>query len=196
MQKPRPVEADKHGTVEIVRLLQNRERRLGEFFRRCGQAAIREGRLQFHEKPERFLRRARDGDDVGETRHALAVLWRKIGMRLSIPAPRPRAAHVIRLKLFQGQIEDARARRVEPFVLRVAHKIGLQAMIVEDNDLAVLRQLHIELGAVAAYLSRMRECRARVFGPEARAAAMGDVEGRHENLETRAPRLFYQSQSE
>jgi hypothetical protein len=104
-----------------------------------------------------------------------------MGARVS--APWPRASNLEARELCCGEIAKSRTRRSEPVAILVAHEIAVEPEIMGDNDVAIAREMDVELDAVRSERHSVRKSGERIFGRKRGAAAMGDHEnwhGRHQ----------------
>jgi hypothetical protein len=79
-------------------------------------------------------------------------------------------------QLGKAQVLYPRRGPPQPGTTAVSADFGFEPVVVKHDDLAVTRQVHIQLGSVGPAGDRMFESRKRVFRSKACAPAMSNVE--------------------
>ncbi len=166
MQQGGPVETNEDRSIQIICCAQDAQRRLCELGWARRQLAIGPGRFEFDEEKKRLGRLLRDIDDLRKRRDRLAIDGRQ---RCAMPAAVRRggigAADIEGLQFGKRQVLDPRCRTREPATFPRAADLRFEAIVVKDYNLAVARQLHVELGAIGPARSGTGESRERVLRP-------------------------------
>src|SRR5690349_10397403 len=87
-------------------------------------------------------------------------------------------ADVVTLEFGEREFLDERRRLLYPRAVQPTD-LGLELEVVEHDDFAILRQLHVELCAVTAARHRIAKGDQRVLRIKSGAAAVSEIQGRH-----------------